>query len=145
MCKENQPKVEIKTDKIEVISDLSSKGIQTNPQASFKNVVTPPKIAKVMKFGFFGKSLHFLGGMGFAFVCLYFHFMNYMKKSDENLKYEIEELKKIIQRRNLLEGTVPGEKVVVTEETQTICEDGKTHTKVEIQETKVTDNKNDRI
>lgn len=56
------------------------------------------------RFGFANKFTFFLGGMGLTFSVLYFHFMNYIQKSDEMIKNDIEEIKRMIERDNLLKG-----------------------------------------
>ena len=56
---------------------------------------------KSNKLGMANKVTYFLGGMGIAFSILYLQFMTYISKSDELIKSEIEEIKKMIEKQNL--------------------------------------------
>ena len=56
---------------------------------------------KSNKLGMANKVTYFLGGMGITFSILYLQFMTYISKSDELIKSEIEEIKKMIEKQNL--------------------------------------------
>jgi hypothetical protein len=76
-----------------------------NLQSTGTNKATNVNVIAKRKWGFANKFTFFLGGMGLTFSVLYFHFMNYIQKSDEIIKNDIEEIKRMIERDNLLKGT----------------------------------------
>lgn len=65
-------------------------------QTSVKSVILKPKL------GLIRSSTLFLAGIGFAGVMCYSSILSYIKRSDDNIKKELDSLKSLIEKQQVL-------------------------------------------
>ncbi len=93
MSSESKPKAPVSE------ATTTAKVIVTNPKVVVTKPVQPRLITRMFRpiGNVFSKGTVFLLGVGFSYFMFYSHFMNYLKKSDELIKNEIHNLKRIIE------------------------------------------------